>query len=133
MWSVEQFPTKIAHPDGFTFECVIGTERSRTQRQREPNRILAMRRPLLPVAKLRRCRSRFPANHAYSIQETAAITAVLAKAHQATVAVGAQKMRDTLNSRSQTKKELSSKREAITATLWQSRPMPDTKEMKAQR
>jgi len=35
MWSVEQFPTKIAHPDGFTFECVIGTERSRTQRQRE--------------------------------------------------------------------------------------------------
>lgn len=55
MWSVEQFPTKIAHPDGFTFECVIGTERSRTQRQREPNLevgsllLLVLRALFLPV------------------------------------------------------------------------------------
>ncbi len=42
-------------------------------------------------------------------------------------------MRGTLNSSSQTKKELSNKRDATTAVRCQSRPMPDTSKIKAHR
>src|SRR5260370_38799138 len=98
-----------------------------------PYSTLAMRRPLSPVANLSRCRSRSPANHTYSTQEAAAITAVSPRAHQVTVAVGALKISGALNNSSQTKNELSSTREAMRAVRGQSRPMPDTGEMKAQR
>src|SRR6266571_2591392 len=55
------------------------------------------------------------------------------RAPTATVAVGARKMRVTLNSSSQTKRAVSSVRDAMTAARRHSRPMPDTREMKAQR
>ena len=98
-----------------------------------PYSTLAMRRPLSPVAKPRRCRSRSPANHAYRTQEAAAITAVSPNAHHATVAVGLRKIRGTLNTSSQTRNEPSSKREATTAVRRQSRPMPDIREITAHR
>src|SRR5437762_1863719 len=73
------------------------------------------------------------ASRAYTPMSTATPAAMSPLAHQATVAVGARKIRGTLNSSSQTKKEVSSTREATTAVRGQSRPTPDTREMKAQR
>jgi hypothetical protein len=98
-----------------------------------PYSVRAIRTLLSPVANSRRRRSQSPANHAYSTHEAAAITAVSPVAHQAPVVVGARKMSGTLNTSSQAKKEPSSTRAATTAVPRQNRPMPDARQMKAQR
>src|SRR6266702_2621147 len=91
-----------------------------------------MRRPLSPVAKPRRCRSRSPANQTYRTQAAATSTAVL-QAAQVSCIPGSRKRWGTAHSRSQARRKESRRREATAAVRCQKRPMPGTREMTAQR
>jgi hypothetical protein len=92
-----------------------------------------MRMPVSSAKRPRRCRSRSPANQTYSTQAAATITAVEPNV-QATSTTGVWKKRlGSLSASSQTMSDAKTTRAATAAVRCQSRPIPDAKEMKAQR
>jgi hypothetical protein len=92
-----------------------------------------MRTPLSPANRPKCRRSRSPASQTYSTQAAATITAVEPNV-QATSTKGVWKKRfGSLSASSHTMSDAKTTRAAMPAVRRQSRPMPDTREIEAQR